>query len=96
MTTLRFPADIAVGEVWWQDARGLPPDSVCDLTVGAVTPGSFAAVAHLAPGLRELSLYIDNLGDDAPSVIASLRPWNRWHSTETRTAAGCSATTPCP
>ena len=53
--------------------RGLPPDSVSDLSVGSVVPGSFAAVAHLAPGLRELSLYIDNLGDDAPSVIADLQ-----------------------
>jgi hypothetical protein len=53
--------------------RGLPPDSVSGLGVGGVVPDSFAAVAHLAPGLRELSLYIDNLGDDAPSVIGELR-----------------------
>jgi hypothetical protein len=53
--------------------RGLPPDSVSGLAVGGVVPGSFAAVAHLAPGLRELSLCIDNLGDDAPSVIADLQ-----------------------
>jgi hypothetical protein len=33
---------------------------------------SFAAVAHLAPGLRRLDVYLDNLGDDAPSVIARL------------------------
>jgi hypothetical protein len=52
--------------------RGLPPDSVCGLSVGNVAPGSFAAVAHLAPGLRSLGLYLDNLGDDAPSVIAEL------------------------
>lgn len=52
--------------------RGLPADSVCDLSVGSVDPGSFAAVAHLAPGLRRLGVYLDNLGDDAPSVIASL------------------------
>jgi hypothetical protein len=53
--------------------RGLPPDSVCHLSLGGVVPDSFAAVAHLAPGLRELSLYIDNLGDDALPVIADLR-----------------------
>ena len=53
--------------------RGLPPDSVSSLSVGGVIPDSFAAVAHLAPGLRELSLYIENLGDDAPSVIAKLQ-----------------------
>jgi hypothetical protein len=52
--------------------RGLPADSVFDLGVGDVVPASFAAVAHLAPGLRELSVYIDNLGDDAASVIAEL------------------------
>jgi hypothetical protein len=52
--------------------RGLPADSVSDLSVGNVDPGSFAAVAHLAPGLRRLGVYLDNLGADAPSVIASL------------------------
>jgi hypothetical protein len=52
--------------------RRLPPDSVSDLSVGRVVPGSFAAVAHLAPGLRDLGVYLDNLGDDAPSVIAKL------------------------
>src|SRR6185437_5122830 len=36
-------------------------------------PGSFAAVAHLAPGLRSLGVYLDNLGGDAPSVIAELK-----------------------
>ena len=52
--------------------RGLPADSVGDLSVGRVAPASFAAVAHLAPGLRRLGVYLDNLGDDAPSVIARL------------------------
>lgn len=52
--------------------HGLPADSVFDLSVGGVDPNSFAAVAHLAPGLRRLGVYLDNLGDDAPSVIASL------------------------
>ena len=52
--------------------RALPADSVFDLSVGRVDPDSFAAVAHLAPGLRRLDVYLDNLGDDAPSVIASL------------------------
>ena len=51
--------------------RGLPPDSVSALSLtGDVLPASFTAVAHLAPGLRRLGLYLDNLGDDAPSVIA--------------------------
>lgn len=53
--------------------RSLPPDSVSDLSVGSVIPDSFAATGHLAPGLRRLGLYIDNLGTDAPSVIAELR-----------------------
>jgi hypothetical protein len=54
--------------------RGLPRDSVFDLSVdGEVVPvGSFAAVAHLAPGLQELSVNLDDLGPDAPSVIAEL------------------------
>lgn len=47
--------------------RGLPADSVFDLSVGSVHPGSFAAVAHLAPGLRRLGVYLDNLGADAPA-----------------------------
>jgi hypothetical protein len=52
--------------------RGLPEGSVSELSVGGIVPASFAAVAHLAPGLRDLSVYIDNLGGDAPSVIADL------------------------
>ncbi len=54
--------------------RDLPADSVYSLSVtGDAVPASFAAVAHLAPGLRGLGVYLDNLGDDAPSVIAGLR-----------------------
>jgi hypothetical protein len=53
--------------------RALPADSVSSLSVGDVIPSSFGAVAHLAPGLRRLGVYLDNLGDDAPSVIAQLR-----------------------
>jgi hypothetical protein len=52
--------------------RDLPADSVFDLNVGGVVPSSFAAVAHLAPGLRELCVYLDSLGADAPSVLARL------------------------
>jgi len=52
---------------------GLPADSVFDLNLGNIVPASFAAVAHLAPGLRDLSVYMDdNLGEDAPSVNAEL------------------------
>jgi hypothetical protein len=39
---------------------------------GDTVPGSFAALAHLAPGLRRLGVFLDDLGDDAPSVIAEL------------------------
>lgn len=53
--------------------RALPPDSVSELQLGDVVPPSFAAVTRLAPGLRDLSVYVDdNLGNDAPSVIAEL------------------------
>jgi hypothetical protein len=34
--------------------RRLPAGSVDDLTLGAVVPSTFAAVAHLAPGLPAL------------------------------------------
>lgn len=53
--------------------RGLPADSVFDLSLTAnIVAASFAAVAHLAPGLRNLGVSLDNLADDAPSVIARL------------------------
>ena len=52
---------------------GLPADSVFSLGLnGDIVPGSFPAVAHLAPGLRQLGVDLDELGDDAPSVIADL------------------------
>lgn len=66
--------------------RSLPADSVSALSLtGDVLPASFAAVAHLAPGLRRLGLYLDNFGDDAPSVIADLT------ALESLTLAGDSA-----
>jgi len=64
--------------------RALPADSICELSLSEVVPASFAAIAHLAPGLRGLGLYIDDLGEDAPSVIAeltalqSLRLYGNW------------------
>jgi hypothetical protein len=64
--------------------RGLPAHSVCELSLSDVVPASFAAVAHLAPGLRGLGLFLDDLGEDAPSVIAeltaleSLRLYGNW------------------
>ncbi len=57
--------------------RGLPADSVFDLSVGDIVPASFTAVAHLAPGLRDLSVYLDDLGAEAPSVIADLTALER-------------------
>jgi len=59
--------------------RALPPDSVSELDLtGGIVPASFAAVAHLAPGLRDLSsVFLDSLGDDAPSVIAELAALER-------------------
>jgi hypothetical protein len=64
--------------------RGLPADSARELSLSDVVPASFAAVAHLAPGLRGLGLYLDGFGEDAPSVIAeltaleSLRLYGSW------------------
>lgn len=53
--------------------RDLPADSVFDLSLTSdIVAASFDAVAHLAPGLRDLSVYLDSLADDAPSVIAQL------------------------
>jgi hypothetical protein len=61
-----------------QFLRGLPADSVFELNLtGNIVPASFAAVAHLAPGLRGLSVYIDGLGPEAPSVIAELTALER-------------------
>lgn len=59
--------------------RALPPDSVSELDLtGKIVPASFAAVAHLAPGLRDLSsVFLDCLGEDAPSVIAALTALER-------------------
>lgn len=57
--------------------RALPADSVCELNLGDIVPASFSALAHLAPGLRELSLFIDELGEDAPFVIAELTALER-------------------
>jgi hypothetical protein len=114
VTALHFPADVAVGEVWWEDdpeaghwdhrpatgivevpdhtqvlfdggqrysfepvnlefMRDLPPDSVFEANLtGDIVSASFPAVAHLAPGLRDLSVDLDHLGPEAPSVIAAL------------------------
>jgi hypothetical protein len=58
--------------------RHLPPDSVCELNLGEVVPPSFAAVAHLAPRLRDLSVFIDdNLNDNELPVIAQLTALER-------------------
>ncbi len=82
--------------------RGLPADSVSELSTltGDVVPGSFAAVAHLAPGLRDLSVCIDNLGADAASVIVELTALERLPSPATtlpRMAPPRGLTTmPCP
>jgi hypothetical protein len=52
---------------------GLPADSVFSLRlIGDIVPGSFPTVAHLAPGLQQFGVDLDDLGDDAPSVIAGL------------------------
>ena len=58
--------------------RHLPPDSVCELNLGEVVPPSFAAVAHLAPGLRDLSVFIDdNLNASDLPVLAQLTALQR-------------------
>ena len=57
--------------------RGLPADSVFDLNVGNIVPASFAVVAHLAPGLQDLFVYIDDLGVEAASVVAELTALER-------------------
>jgi hypothetical protein len=57
--------------------RGLPADSVSELNLGDVVAGSFAAVAHLAPVLRDMSVYIDELSEEAPFVIAELTALER-------------------
>jgi hypothetical protein len=67
-----YSVEYGVEAVDLEFIRGLPADSVFELSLRDVVPASFAAVAHLAPGLRGLGLFLDDLGDDAPSVIADL------------------------
>ena len=118
---LRFPAQTAVGELWWHDdrmtggwshqlaigdvdvpdgtairltagrdhhedgpavdpevIRGLPADGVFELNLtGSFIPASLAAATHLAPGLRALSVFIDDLGPDGPARIAELTALQR-------------------
>lgn len=53
--------------------RGMPADSVADLIIyDDIVRASFPAVAHLAPGLRDLSITTDWLDDNALSLIADL------------------------
>jgi hypothetical protein len=59
--------------------RALPPDTVSELDlIGHIIPASFAAMVHLAPGLQDLSsVFLDSLGEDAPTVIAQLTALER-------------------
>jgi hypothetical protein len=53
--------------------RQLPADSITALHLRApILPGSFAAVTHLAPGLRKLYLAWADLSDDALTHISKL------------------------
>ena len=53
--------------------RQLPSDSITALHLCApILPGSFAAVTHLAPGLRKLYLAWADLSDDALTHISEL------------------------
>lgn len=53
--------------------RQLPADSITALHLCApILPGSFAAVTHLAPGLRKLYLAWADLSDDALTHISKL------------------------
>jgi hypothetical protein len=52
--------------------RDLPADSIEDLTLDDVVPASFPAVAHIAPGLRYLTIRPDWLDDDALSIVANM------------------------
>ena len=53
--------------------RSLPPDSVDDLSVGNVTPDSSPRPGIWRQDCGGFGLYIDNLGNDAPSVLEELR-----------------------
>jgi hypothetical protein len=62
----RQPADLG-----W--LRQLPADSITDLHLRApIVPESFAAVTHLAPGLRRLYLAWADLPDDALAHVSKL------------------------
>ena len=50
----------------------LAPTALTSLTLGRVTPGSYPAVAHLAPGLRSVHLSWSELTDDLLPHLAQL------------------------
>ncbi len=50
----------------------LAPTTLTSLTLGRVTPGSYPAVAHLAPGLRSIHLSWSELTDDMLPHLAKL------------------------
>lgn len=57
--------------------RELPGDGIAGLKVNYwIVPGSFPAVAHLAPRLRQLSLAATDLDDGALTIVAQLRRLN--------------------
>ncbi|SQD99749.1 hypothetical protein FMEAI12_5590017 [Parafrankia sp. Ea1.12] len=59
----------------------LPSDSITGLSITyAVQPGSLAALAHLAPGLRRLTLAWTDLTDEALPHLAVLRHLAWWQS----------------
>jgi hypothetical protein len=55
MTALRFPAEIAVGEVWWEDARE-PDGSGHLLAIGVVEVPDGTAVDLLVYTVAEVSV----------------------------------------
>jgi hypothetical protein len=50
----------------------LAPSALTSLTLGQVTPESYPAIAHLAPGLRKLHLSWSDLTDDVLPYVAQL------------------------
>jgi hypothetical protein len=50
----------------------LPPNGIQRLTLGRTSRSSFAAITHLAPGLRYLYLSFADLGDEVLPYVAEL------------------------
>ena len=75
MTALRFPAEIAVGEVWWEDAR--EPDGqghllaigVVEVPDGTAVDLSVYTVAEVSVSSQPGGMFTVPAGTGSPAVV---------------------------